>query len=186
MIRTPANTIESAGVTVLSDSAYLRQDTRMAFAGTPVFASGATASAAAFRFGDAPGSIFTQPSHMRLQSEWVRAVVPDMKALMSLRPDWDSYGASAPDQRILWWALALLDATECVNVIEPQVVPTIEGGVQFEWYLAPRELEVAFCPTGRVEYLATDVESGTSSEEAVDGRDALGALRELIAWVCGG
>jgi len=158
----------------------------MEFAHALVFAPGSGPPSGVYRRRESAGSTFTQPSHMQLQTQWVRAIVPDMQEVMSLMAGWDSHGAAAPDRRVLWWALVLLDATECVDVIKPQVVPTIEGGVQFEWYLAPRELEVAFCPAGHMEYLKTDLATGTSTEEVVDGCDALDVLRELIVWVCGG
>lgn len=59
------------------------------------------------------------------------------------------------------------------DIPAPIIVPVPGGGVQFEWQLATRELEIEFCPGGRVEYLAVR-EDETADEGELSAANAMG------------
>jgi len=65
---------------------------------------------------------------------------------------------------------------------EPKVVPTSSGGIQLEWYLGKRELEIEFTPTGQIEYLRSDNERNEEKEDVIKDLDD---LRCLLAWLIG-
>jgi len=57
-----------------------------------------------------------------------------LDALVGLEQDWDSYGALPPSRPVLQhaWALASMLVEQGMPI--PQVFPTRNGGIQFEWH----------------------------------------------------
>lgn len=111
---------------------------------------------------------------------WVRRSVPQLLRLCELGDDWDSYGSPPPSlvlvKRIVEW----LKYTEIEDLLEPEIVPACGGGVQLEWYVGDRELELEFMADGRIECLATDNRTGQDVEERLGQVDD---LRLRVAWV---
>lgn len=62
--------------------------------------------------------------------------------LLRLQPNWDSYGAKRVDIQSALTSLQILAAAALDEAEAPQVVPTPQGGVQFEWHGAHRHLEL--------------------------------------------
>lgn len=124
--------------------------------------------------------------HVRVRCDWVRDLVPKLRELTRLEPNWDSYDAVAPNPALLGQVLLTLDAAGKAGVVSPNLVPTIEGGVQLEWYLSPRELEIEFRADGGIEYLATDTAEDGSDSGQVEAPHVVGAIRRLLDWISGG
>jgi hypothetical protein len=55
--------------------------------------------------------------------------------LRALEPNWDSYGAPAPDLRAI-------EVAEMILNTPAEVVPTHEGGLQIEWHLGTHTVEL--------------------------------------------
>ena len=74
---------------------------------------------------------------------WLNSTQAKIKKLSLLNPNWNSYGALAPTPAAVQGALVLVYfASDMADIIpEPQVVPTVVGGIQLEWH-DPFEFEV--------------------------------------------
>jgi hypothetical protein len=97
-------------------------------------------------------------------------MVERIEAMRALKPNWDSYGADAPDSRTL--AIAQEFFTRLVAAIglnEPQVVPSRTGGVCALWAMNGCELEVGVERTGDTVLIDYLFES-KQGNEVVEGR----------------
>jgi len=65
-----------------------------------------------------------------------------LDSFLSLKKDWDSYGASPIDPKAVAAAKRFLSAC--------QPVPTNDGGVQLEWHLMGQEIEIVFNAKGEI------------------------------------
>lgn len=111
---------------------------------------------------------------------WVRNTVPRLLRLCQLGENWDSYGSPAPSAQLVQRIVDILRLAETDEFPEPEVVPASGGGIQLEWYMGDRELEIEFTPDRRIEFLATDNRTGGEVEEEL--RD-LDDIRFRLLWV---
>lgn len=106
--------------------------------------------------------------------------------LLSLDEGWNTYGARSPGKRAVYFALHFLrDAIGVfldhgLTVPSPFLVPTTSGGVQFEWSVGPRELELEMPEKGRFEFLMVD------GSEEVEGEASRWTAMRLLRWVITG
>ena len=112
---------------------------------------------------------------------WLQAILPAIRRIQGLEHDWDSYGSPPPPKQLVDEIILLLHRTE-MDFPPPAAVPVSGGGVQLEWYLGRRELEVEFAQGRQAEFLATDVELGQSSEGTFYRSD-FRVMRTLIRWL---
>ncbi len=120
---------------------------------------------------------------------WARSQI---RPLLDLPPDWDSYGGLPIDKQSADFATALLIYLGNRYVEPPSVVPTSKGGVSLEWYSPTLEVgfEVRPGPRGHPQLSifysndATGVEwedeyaEGAAPDERVDRiLDELGGFR---------
>lgn len=113
---------------------------------------------------------------------WLRASLPRLLRLCDMNPNWDSYGSLPPSMALVKSIVKSLRLAEKETLPEPKVVPTSSGGIQLEWYLGKRELEIEFTPTGQIEYLRSDNERNEEKEDVIKDLDD---LRCLLAWLIG-
>lgn len=103
-------------------------------------------------------------------------VLASLQRLAALSPGWDSYGAKPLNPSAVRRALNLLPLLLPEYAPEPSVVPTRDGGVQFEWHRRGIDLEVKVPPTGPISYLVADAERGEEREwEGTLERDTISA-----------
>ena len=102
-----------------------------------------------------------------------------MLSLLKLPENWNSYGARPVDVATARYATVLLMEIVGASSVLPVVVPTIEGGVQFEWHLKTVDLEVEVRSPRVVDVLYENYGTGGGWDE-VDLSD-LGKLRTMIA-----
>lgn len=106
--------------------------------------------------------------------------------LLSLDEGWDTYKARVPGKRVMSFALHFLrDAIGVLmdhglGVPAPFLVPTPSGGVQLEWSVGTRELELEIPEKGRFEFLAVD------GEESIEGETSRWTAMRLVRWVITG
>jgi len=107
----------------------------------------------------------TFPSGESVQIELVRngeeptthwLVFDALQKLASLPPGWDSYGARPLNPRAVWRSVGLLASIVPAIAPEPTVVPTRDGGVQFEWHRRGIDVEVRVPPVGEVSFIVAD------------------------------
>ncbi|MFA5905261.1 MAG: hypothetical protein WC836_15110 [Desulfobacula sp.] len=104
------------------------------------------------------------------------------------KSQWDSYNAKPPNNKILKFALnfyrdicSVLMLHE-IDIPETFVVPTTSGGVQFEWTVKERELEIELSGVDKYSCLVTDGENELEGEGEVSRWNAI----RLIMWVATG
>lgn len=128
------------------------------------------------------------PSEFRRgeKTEAYRTTVARSHQLLALTEGWDTYRARSISKRTVVFSLNFLrDAIGVfmdhdVDVSAPFMVPTPSGGVQFEWQVGPRELELEIPEKGRFLYLASD--GRTESE----GEASRWTAMRLLRWVLTG
>jgi hypothetical protein len=110
------------------------------------------------------------------QADAIRAKMQDL--LDRLEDGWDSYGASAPQRHLFDAGLRLIEGLLHTDIAAPDVIPTNKGGVQFEWSVGSRELEIEVVGADRFEVFFEDETTGETVEDEVTSRklDVLSAL----------
>lgn len=73
---------------------------------------------------------------------WLSPTVEKLSLLLTLRPNWDSYGARAVDPQLALAAVRLLGRVMHNDAPPPSVVPTCRGSVQLEWHIDGIDLEI--------------------------------------------
>jgi hypothetical protein len=77
--------------------------------------------------------------------------------------------------------LNLLAQAEVDGLPPPSVVPASGGGIQLEWHLGVRELEIEFHSQDSAEYIYTDTHTGAEVEKAF--RPDYYRIREVLAYI---
>lgn len=77
---------------------------------------------------------------------WFDPLMQGFVDLLTLPPNWDSYGAGTIDSRIVQAALDCMNAVLGPNSPAPRVVPLSSGGLQLEWHRKGIDLEIVFTP----------------------------------------
>ncbi len=107
---------------------------------------------------------------------WAPAVLSQLEDHLRLPAGWDGHRARQLKLETVLYAVRLLTAVCKPNTPAPSVVPTVSGGLQFEWHLQSIDLEiVVFAPT-KVEFYARDGKSELERELSVD-------FRPLLPWI---
>jgi hypothetical protein len=112
---------------------------------------------------------------------WLLAVLQRLLPLTKLPANWDSYGSLPPSFEFVQRVVAQLNDAEALNVAAPDVVPMAGGGIQLEWGLGNKELEIAFLGNGRLSYLVCTPTGDPLEEDEVHGPD-ISLLRKALDW----
>ena len=91
-------------------------------------------------------------------------VMDTFKRLAQLSHSWDSYGARPLSPNAVYRSFSLLPALLPEGAPEPTVVPTRDGGVQFEWHRRGIDLEVKVPPVGPIAHFFADAHTGEERE----------------------
>jgi hypothetical protein len=75
---------------------------------------------------------------------WFDPLMQGLVDLLSLSPNWDSYGAGKVDPKLIDDAMSFVNAILGPTSPAPRVVPLSGGGLQFEWHQKGIDLEVVF------------------------------------------
>lgn len=76
-----------------------------------------------------------------------------IKSHLLLKPGWDSYGGRPITLQAVDQAFEVLHAARELSCLDPQDVPTSEGGIQLEWSGSGKHLEVECLPDGSLAVL---------------------------------
>lgn len=109
-----------------------------------------------------------------------KAVIQRLVELSQLPIDWDSYGSPPPTPAATKVATEIVQMPVFDFLPSPGVSPVSGGGVQLEWEIGSRALEVEILDTGIVQYLKSD--RSEPIEEGVLGLPLLPGLRSLALW----
>lgn len=132
-----------------------------------------------------------QPVHRNAQ--WSRVIsltglsqlqIQGIKRLITVRKlpeNWDSYGSPPPTESAFAIAIRLLTAIDFDELPSPRIIPVSGGGVQLEWDVGIRELELEIMSDGSMKYLK--VEHGEPLDEQEIVPLDLARLRSLVTWL---
>lgn len=105
---------------------------------------------------------------------------------LSYKNRWDTYKAEAPSSATLKFALEFIKNAylvlynHSISIPETFVVPTKAGGIQFEWEIEGRELELEIVAKNTFKYLAID------NETEKEGSAFRWQVIRLLRWVVTG
>jgi|SRR5271157_5048898 len=75
---------------------------------------------------------------------WFDALMQGFVDLLTLPPNWNSYGAGVVDPKIVHYAMNFINGLLGPTTPAPRVVPLSSGGLQLEWHRKGINLEVVF------------------------------------------
>ena len=111
---------------------------------------------------------------------YIREVAAKLNLLADLRHNWDGEGGEPIQGRIITIASELLLPLSRLQPPIPRIAPVLGGGIQFEWEIGGRELEIEILPNGSVEYLTAEgdrVQEGRLPDLPTD------EVRALAQWL---
>jgi hypothetical protein len=114
---------------------------------------------------------------------WQITTIEAIAGLARLPEDWDSYGSQKIRKIALATAFRIVLEIDVEDLAAPYVYPVPGGGIQLEWCILDRELEIEVIPDGSIQFLAVlengEEEEGSFTTKQVTQLRAL--VRKLIA-----
>ncbi len=107
----------------------------------------------------------------------------DLDELSTLPIGWDSYGSPKISNDLIKAAKYFLNQLEYEFIAAPRVVPISGGGIQLEWQMGERELELEFIDSDNIGYLK--VRNEKPIEESQFNLNDFNAGRNTIQWLKG-
>jgi len=114
-------------------------------------------------------------------SQWQIDAIRKIFQLLALDSDWDSYGSPPPSEVAVKAAVRLILGIDIDYFVSPRIVPVSGGGVQLEWSLGTREVEIEIDNEGSAEYLKSS--KGKPIEEGPISLGDLTEMRSLLTWL---
>ena len=87
-------------------------------------------------------SHLSRPEIVPIWPQWFPTIDLKIRSLARLRDNWDGYGGSPIDHETLVFSIDVLGQFLRPSLPEPQIVPTPQGGLQFEWHTNGVDLEI--------------------------------------------
>ncbi|ULA59828.1 MAG: hypothetical protein LZF60_160158 [Nitrospira sp.] len=117
------------------------------------------------------------------QWTWQKELVLQVIACYSLEPNWDSYGGLSPSIETVWAAIELIDSIPQFDPPRPRIVPLATGGIQFEWRLDQKELDIEVAEDGSYRSLKFDPSSSANDTEKELPLTSLSEVKGLLSWL---
>ena len=139
--------------------------------------------------GAGSGASSGSPTHLQWSRDipvtrlepWQISALRNLLRVAALPHNWDSYGSPPPKRNAIEASIILLVNAAISDLPAPDVIPVSGGGIQFEWGVGRRELELKILPSGSAGYL--EAEDGEPVREGpVNVFDAI-LLHSLLAWL---
>jgi hypothetical protein len=111
---------------------------------------------------------------------WLARGLRRLAELCQYKDDWDSYQSAAISETALAQARDFLSSLDD-NVPSPMIVPVPGGGIQFEWQVDGKELEIEIRSDGEIEYLKVCKDETTEESQVSSIADPL--VKDLVGWL---
>ncbi len=112
-------------------------------------------------------------------SQWKIDAISQTLKLERLPTDWDSYGSPPPSNELVDFCIDRLKNIPFNDLPSPNVVPVSGGGIQFEWSLSDRELELEVLPNYTIGFLKVERGEPLDQGEVKD----LQQIPALFGWL---
>jgi hypothetical protein len=109
---------------------------------------------------------------------WFDPLMQGFVDLMTLPPNWDSYGAGPIDQRVIHEAMSMINGLLVPASPAPRIVPLSSGGLQLEWHRRGVDLEVVFDREGPPFFYYQNSATGEEADHQLPQDNAL--LKSII------
>jgi len=101
--------------------------------------------------------------------------------IAKLQHNWDSYGSPPPSSTALEIVMDLLLKIDHPNLPSTDVVPVSGGGLQLEWNVSDREIQLEISSEGTAQYL--QIERGRPVREEEIAALSTEQVKLLLAWL---
>ncbi len=95
--------------------------------------------------------------------------------------DWDSYGSSPPSETAINVATKIIKVIDSNRFSMPRINPVSGGGIQLEWDIDTREIEIEILEDGSMQFLR--VEGGDPLDEGPISSIADVNVNSLLLWL---
>ena len=148
-----------------------------------VFSGAETITADASPSGESCEAFSRQPVlALRSAPAWLDERIGQLRSLLQLQDNWDSYGGRAIDRQSVEIATQLLKALAVVEGVEaPTVTASPDGNAALCWDNGRRSLDLEVMPDGRFEYVFLNEEDPSKDDEGITS-SADGFAELLTAW----
>jgi hypothetical protein len=101
--------------------------------------------------------------------------------IAKLPHNWDSYGSPPPSATALDMVMDLLLKIDDPALPPTHVVPVSGGGLQLEWNVSPREVQLEISGEGTAQYL--QIEQGRPVKEEELAAFSTAQVKSLLVWL---
>ncbi len=95
---------------------------------------------------------------------WFIEVAEEIENLLQINDGWDSYGGSAPSPQIIKETLLILSELPDSNIPSPQIFPTNQGGIQLNWEIENKDIEIRIQSPTEVNAFIENIDTGNIQE----------------------
>lgn len=129
----------------------------------------------------------TQITLHKAKSTWLQSTLKSLAEFRKLPDNWDSYNSPRITRAACQALRDILLQIDDNSLPEPFVCPVPGGGLQLEWEVGKRELELEFLPDGSIEFLTVDKNANhledSMTEGKVDGENIIVIVQRVLEWL---
>jgi len=113
---------------------------------------------------------------------WLEPSLHRIRELAAMPTNWDTYGSPSIQPEAVDAAIHLLQKVANLSPAMPHIVPVSGGGLQLEWSIGRRELEIGVTPAGALDYLTDDDDNMDGGALTLTDTSS---LAEIFTWLQG-
>ncbi|MFA5864493.1 MAG: hypothetical protein WC975_07370 [Phycisphaerae bacterium] len=120
-------------------------------------------------------------------NDWITKTLPRLEKIAHLPENWDGLGSQGTDSSIVQsiiFMLSQLQNSFDVDIIVPYVCPIAGGGIQLEWTLGNKHVELEFIDKDTIAFLTEEMLD--SEEKMRSGEISLrnmNEIRTILNWL---
>lgn len=124
-------------------------------------------------------SVVGQLAKTVVSPAWLGRLKRRLKELAQLPANWDSYGATPVDPRVIAIAEDFIEWFAVDDMPPPDLFATVDGGIQMEWHIRRVNVEIEISPEGTSIYFH-DLNSGDPWSRPASPTDLQMVRRRLL------
>lgn len=114
---------------------------------------------------------------------WWTSALQRISYLLQLPENWDSYGAKKIDVSIAYHSIDILQKVSRPDIPPPNIVPTVNGRLQFEWHTNGIDLEFEVLSAASISVSYENMNNGMEWDKVLDYNlaELTDIIRTLVA-----